>query len=55
MKAKDPFRPADNLTECPTCGTPLAWNTEDKLGGQMCVECNYVFSGKERRKRKKTA
>lgn len=40
---KDPFRPAENWTECPRCGTEFGWNDEDGLEGQQCP-CGHVFS-----------
>ena len=38
----DPFRPADNWTDCPRCDSGLSWNNEDGLEGQWC-SCGYVF------------
>jgi hypothetical protein len=42
----DPYRPAENWAECPTCGAELGWNNEDGLQGQTCG-CGYQFSGTE--------
>ena len=39
---KDPFRPAENWTKCPACGTDYGWNKEDGLVGQTCP-CGYTF------------
>ena len=49
--AKDPFRPAENNTQCPKCGDAFGWNKENGLAGQTCP-CGYEFTGHERRKRK---
>lgn len=48
MVTKDPFRPAERYTRCPDCFYLHAWNWEDKLGGQMCVECGHTFTDHER-------
>jgi hypothetical protein len=46
--SKDPFRPAERYTRCATCYTLHAWNVEDRLGGQQCMECGKAFTGAER-------
>ena len=47
--AKDPFRPAENTTQCPKCLEAFGWNKENGLTGQTCP-CGYEFTGHERRK-----
>lgn len=45
----DPFRPADNWTECPKCKEAYGWNDEDNDGtveGLDC-SCGYTFKGDE--------
>lgn len=45
---KSPFRPADKHTRCPRCLHLHAWNKNDRLGGQICTECQRFFTGHER-------
>jgi hypothetical protein len=42
----DPFREADNWTECPQCGEELGWNDEDGLDGQTC-SCGHEFTSSD--------
>jgi hypothetical protein len=42
----DPFRAADNWTDCPRCEGSLGWNLEDGLDGQLC-SCGYVFCAED--------
>ena len=43
MANSDPFRPADNWSECPDCGDSIGWNNEDGLEGQECSNCGHIF------------
>jgi hypothetical protein len=42
--ALDPYRAAENWSECPACGSEFGWNDEDGLAGQTCP-CGHQFEG----------